>query len=204
MPARTFAMPSSRRVSIPSSLGDGGDLGLGRAADRQFLDPSRSSSSPSRRRPGRGSRSGRSAGSRPARRPRRRPPTCDPRLGERLRRRSTVRRLQFGQSLRARRWATTQSTAEAVRKVSIPISLRRGDRARGVVGVQRGEHHVAGQRRLDRDPRRLRVADLADHHDVGVGAQDRAQPGGEVEPGLAVDVDLVDRRRSGTRPGPRS
>ena len=67
-----------------------------------------------------------------------------------------------------------------------------GDRAGGVVGVQRGQHHVAGQRGLDRDPRRLGVADLADHHDVGVGAQDRAQAAGEVEPRLAVDVHLVD------------
>ena len=66
------------------------------------------------------------------------------------------------------------------------------DRPGGVVGVKRGEHHVPGQRRLDRDPRRLAVADLADHHDVRVGAQDRAQPGGEVEAGGAVDVDLVD------------
>ena len=54
-----------------------------------------------------------------------------------------------------------------------------GDRARRAVGVQRREDHVAGERGLDRDPRRLGVADLADHDDVGVGAQDRAQPGGE-------------------------
>ena len=38
---------------------------------------------------------------------------------------STVRVLQSGQSIRARRWATTQSTAEAVRKDSIPIFWRR-------------------------------------------------------------------------------
>ena len=37
-----------------------------------------------------------------------------------------MRRLQCEQSFRASRWAITQSTAEAVRKVSIPISFSRG------------------------------------------------------------------------------
>jgi hypothetical protein len=41
------------------------------------------------------------------------------------------------------------------------------------VGVQRREHQVARQRRLDRRVRRLAVADLADHHDVRVAAQER-------------------------------
>ena len=40
--------------------------------------------------------------------------------------------------------------------------------------------------------RRLPVADLADQHDVGVGAQDRAQGGGEGQPRLRVDLHLVD------------
>jgi hypothetical protein len=48
------------------------------------------------------------------------------------------------------------------------------DRARRVVGVQRRQHQVPGQRRLDRDLRRLEVADLADQDDVGVLAQERA------------------------------
>ena len=36
-----------------------------------------------------------------------------------------MRRLQFGHSIRARRWATTQSSAEATRNGSIPISISR-------------------------------------------------------------------------------
>ena len=62
----------------------------------------------------------------------------------------------------------------------------------GVVGVQRREHEVAGQRRLDGDLRGLEVADLADHDDVGVLPQDRAQRVGEGEADLRLHLDLVD------------
>ena len=96
-----------------------------------------------------------------------------------------VRRLQCWQSVRARRWATTQSIAEATRNGSTPISIRRVIARRRVVGVQRGEHEVAGERRLDRDLRGLAVADLADHDDVGVGAHHRAQARGERQARLA-------------------
>ena len=48
-------------------------------------------------------------------------------------------------------------------------------RGRGVVGVQRGEHEVAGEGGLHRVLRRLGVADLADHDDVRVLAQHGAQ-----------------------------
>ena len=51
---------------------------------------------------------------------------------------------------------------------------------------------MAGERRLDGDLRRLAVADLPDHDDVGVGAHERAQAGGEGQPGLRVDLDLGD------------
>ena len=67
-----------------------------------------------------------------------------------------------------------------------------GDAAGGVVGVQRREHQVAGERRLHGDARGLEVADLADHDDVRVLAHDRAQRVGEVEPDLRLHLDLVD------------
>ena len=35
-----------------------------------------------------------------------------------------------------------------------------------VVGMERAQHHLPGQRCLDRDIRRLRITDLADHDDV--------------------------------------
>ena len=65
------------------------------------------------------------------------------------------------------------------------------DRARGVVRVQGREHEVSGEGGLDRDARGLAVADLADHDDVGVVAQDRAQRRGERQPGARVDLNLV-------------
>ena len=71
-----------------------------------------------------------------------------------------------------------------------------GDRRRRVVGVQRREDEVAGQRRLDRDLGRLAVADLADHDHVGVRAQHRAQAAGERRgPAFEVHLDLVDARQ---------
>src|SRR5689334_15599681 len=65
------------------------------------------------------------------------------------------------------------------------------DGARRVVRVQRREDEVAGERRLDRDLGRLGVADLADHDDVGVLADDRAQTAGEREADRRLHVDLV-------------
>jgi hypothetical protein len=73
-----------------------------------------------------------------------------------------------------------------------------------VVGVDGGEHQVAGQRRVDRDLRGLVVADFADHDLVGVVAQDRAQPAREGQPLLLVDRDLRDAAQLVLRPGPRS
>ena len=58
-----------------------------------------------------------------------------------------------------------------------------GDRAGGVVGVERGEHQVAGERGAGWRSRRFRVADLADHDDVGVLAQEAsAAPLAKVRP----------------------
>ena len=76
----------------------------------------------------------------------------------------------------------------------MPMSSSRCRAAGGVGGVQRGQHEVAGERRLDGDPGGLHVADLADQDDVRVLAQDRAQAAGEGDAGLLVDLDLVDRR----------
>ena len=69
--------------------------------------------------------------------------------------------------------------------------LQPRDRAGRVLGVQRAQHDVAGHRRLERDLGGLLVADLADEDHVGVGAEDRAQAGGEGEAGARVDLDLV-------------
>src|SRR5512133_1256946 len=66
------------------------------------------------------------------------------------------------------------------------------DGAGGVVGVDRGEDEVAGQRGLDRDLGRLEVADLADHDDVGVLPEERPQPVREGELDLRVHLDLAD------------
>ena len=54
------------------------------------------------------------------------------------------------------------------------------------------EDEVAGERGLDRDARRLAVANLTDHDHVWVGSQHRAEARGEGEPGAAIDAHLVD------------
>ena len=51
---------------------------------------------------------------------------------------------------------------------------------------------MAGQRRLHRDLGGLAVADFADHHDVGILAQDRAQAGREGQADLGIDLGLAD------------
>ena len=53
------------------------------------------------------------------------------------------------------------------------------------------KHQVAGERRLDRDLRGLAVADLADHDDVRVLAQERAQPAAKVRSIFALTCDLA-------------
>ena len=51
------------------------------------------------------------------------------------------------------------------------------------------------ERSLDRDRRSLGVADLTDHHDVGIGAQDGTKRVREREFGAAVDLQLVHVRQ---------
>jgi hypothetical protein len=62
----------------------------------------------------------------------------------------------------------------------------------GVVGVQGRQHQVTGEGRLQRELGGLLVADLADEDDVGVLAQDRAQPPGERQPGALLHLHLRD------------
>src|SRR5215207_10565872 len=53
---------------------------------------------------------------------------------------------------------------------------------------------MSRQGRLDADLGRVLVAYLAYHHDVGVGAQDVPQAGGEGQADLGVDLHLVEAR----------
>src|SRR5215468_7901512 len=70
--------------------------------------------------------------------------------------------------------------------------LQPRDGAGRIVGVQRGEDEVAGERSLDGDLRRLEVPDLTDHDDVGILAHDVAQSCREGEPDGGPHGDLVD------------
>ena len=61
-----------------------------------------------------------------------------------------------------------------------------------VVGVQRREYQVTGERGLDGDFRRLDVTNFAHENDVGIMSQNRAQPAGKGQSRLAGDLDLID------------
>ena len=54
-----------------------------------------------------------------------------------------------------------------------------GDGAGGIIGVQRGEHEVAGETGLHGNLRGFQVADFANHDDVRVLPQNGAQRAGE-------------------------
>ena len=58
--------------------------------------------------------------------------------------------------------------------------------------MDRAQHEVTGDRGFGGDARGLRVADLTDEDDVGVGAQDRAQRAGKRDAAARVDLDLLD------------
>src|SRR2546427_7133196 len=73
-----------------------------------------------------------------------------------------------------------------------PHILQSRDRTGRVVRVERGEHQVAREPRLDGDLRRLEVADLADEDHVRVLPNDVPEPRGEREADLRLHVDLVD------------
>ena len=74
----------------------------------------------------------------------------------------------------------------------MPMSRKARQRTDRRVGVQRRQHEVAGERCLHGDLRRLEVADFADHHDVGILAQDGAQTAREGHLDLRVDLRLAD------------
>jgi len=57
--------------------------------------------------------------------------------------------------------------------------------------VQGREHQVPGQRRPDRDLRRLQIARLADQDHVRVLAQERPQRRGEGAADAVVDLNLI-------------
>src|SRR2546428_693286 len=65
------------------------------------------------------------------------------------------------------------------------------DRLHGAVRVERAEHEVAGERRLDAGRGRLLVTHLTDHDDVRVRAQEGAHGLGEREADLRVDLHLA-------------
>ena len=71
------------------------------------------------------------------------------------------------------------------------MSMQPRHRRRRVARMQRGEHEVTRERRLHRDVRRLEVADLAHHDDVGVLAQEGSQRGGEGEADVVTRLHLV-------------
>ena len=60
------------------------------------------------------------------------------------------------------------------------------------LGVQRRQHEMAGQRRMDGDMRGLGVADFADHDHVGVLTNEGAHRGREGETDRRLDLRLVD------------
>src|SRR5690606_19612143 len=67
-----------------------------------------------------------------------------------------------------------------------------GDAAGGAVGMQRRQHQVTGQRRLDGDLGGFAVAHFADHDHIRILTHDGAQRAGEVEADLRLGLDLVD------------
>ena len=74
---------------------------------------------------------------------------------------------------------------------------RRPDRPRHVGRVERGDDEVPRLRRLEADVRRLAVAELADHDDVRVLAERRAERVGVargVRPDLALDDEALAAR----------
>ena len=79
-----------------------------------------------------------------------------------------------------------QRVDEAIKKRFDADIHETGDGARSVVGVERGEDQVTGQRRIDGDGGGFEVANFPDHHDVGRLAENGAQRGGKCEADLII------------------
>jgi hypothetical protein len=92
-----------------------------------------------------------------------------------------VRRGARGAGRRTRRWRDDERERRRdEERLDAHVDQAR-DGGDGVIGVQRRQHQVAGERGLQGQLGGLGVADLADQDDVGVLAQDAAQPAGEGE-----------------------
>ena len=89
--------------------------------------------------------------------------------------------------------ALRQDTAQAGRdQVRRGAHVHEARQRRGrVIGMQGGQHHVAGHGGAQRDLHGLRIADLADQNDVRILAQGRAQHPAEGQFDLGVDLNLI-------------
>ena len=88
----------------------------------------------------------------------------------------------------------TPSSVELIRYGGHPEVEHPRHRGRRVVGVQRRQHQVAGQRRLHRHVGGVAVADLADHDDVGILPHQRAHAVREVDADRRLHLHLVEQR----------
>ena len=95
-------------------------------------------------------------------------------------------------TLRIRRWAITPRSGAGDKEGFDAHIDQTGIGAGGVVGVERGEDQVAGEGGVDGDLGGLLVADLADHDDVRVLAQESAERAAKVSSIFALHLDLVD------------
>jgi hypothetical protein len=93
---------------------------------------------------------------------------------------------------RTNRWATMPTMAALTRYGSTDRFCSRviADGESLVCSV--GKHQVTSQSGLHRDPGGLRIADFPNHDHVRVLAQQGAEHGREIQPDLAVDLELVD------------
>ena len=90
--------------------------------------------------------------------------------------------------------ALSHDTIERARqKIRLEAHVQKScHRTGSIVRVQGGKDEVTRQRRLHSDSRRLFVANLAHHDDVGVLAKNASQGAPERQTHSLVDLDLVD------------